>query len=363
MSAHGEFCAEESLLPKSEREHNEIIRGEEQTQIQKRRRKYTLSIVCISIACIIIGFASIYFLNRTAHEPVVSIARCKNPAVRHEWRSLSTEEKGAYVRAVQCLRTVPSRLGLNQTLYDDFPYFHARTGEDGPAHYTAAFLSWHRWFLHLYETALRQQCGYKGHLPYWDWSLDWENITLAPVWDAATGFGGNGNASDTQSFRGFCVTDGPFARLELSFIGPMDVPHCLSRNFLKGENITSYAQAIRPMALDDLLRTLRYEDFSLALERGPHLSIPFSIHGDFSVPSAPQDPVFFLHHTQLDRLWWKWQQADLRTRLYDYAGSVVSNSTTKSAGLHDMLFYGQLGPDVTVSDIMDTRAGPLCYEY
>jgi tyrosinase len=34
------------------------------------------------------------------------------------------------------------------------------------AHGNAAFLSWHRWFIHLYERALRESCGYTGHLAY-----------------------------------------------------------------------------------------------------------------------------------------------------------------------------------------------------
>ena len=160
--------------------------------------------------------------------------------------------------------------------------------------------------MNIYEHALRKQCAYTGHLTlfsprscllnspaylirYWDWSLDWEDITLAPVWDSVLGFGGNGNSSDSRpGFRGFCVTDGPFANLELLFIGPMDVPHCLSRDFLRGENLTTYAQRIRPQALEELLRLPSYEAFNEAVETGPHLSLPFSIHGDFSVPTAPQ---------------------------------------------------------------------------
>ena len=56
---------------------------------------------------------------------------CDSLAVRHEWRDLSKEEKKEYLQAVRCLREHPSSLGLNQSLYDDFPYFHTRTGEDG----------------------------------------------------------------------------------------------------------------------------------------------------------------------------------------------------------------------------------------
>lgn len=75
------------------------------------------------------------------------------------------------------------------------------------------------------------------------------------------------------------------------------------------------------------------------------------------------DPVFFLHHTQLDRLWWNWQEADPAKRLQDYTGRTVSNSTEKAAKLADSLSYGDLGPTVKVSEIMNTRTGPLCYVY
>ena len=75
------------------------------------------------------------------------------------------------------------------------------------------------------------------------------------------------------------------------------------------------------------------------------------------------DPLFFLHHTQLDRQWWKWQQADREKRLRDYSGRAVFNSTERAAGLEDLLFYGDLGPTVRVLDIMDTTTGPLCYAY
>ena len=50
-------------------------------------------------------------------------------------------------------------------------------------------------------------------------------------------------------------------------------------------------------------------------------------------------------------------------RLKDYSGGVIHNTTEELASLEDLLWYGDLGPSVRVSDIMDTKGGPLCYVY
>lgn len=85
---------------------------------------------------------------------------------------------------------------------------------------------------------------------------------------------------------------------------------------------------------------------------------------DVAVPLLIQfiDPVFFLHHTQLDRLWWRWQQADPQQRLTEYLGRAAQNST-ESASLEDVLPMGNLAPDVQVSEIMATESELLCYRY
>ena len=55
-------------------------------------------------------------------------AACTKPLFRREWRSLSHHEQHNYIQAVQCLKRKSSRLGLNQSLYDDFPYVHFHFG-------------------------------------------------------------------------------------------------------------------------------------------------------------------------------------------------------------------------------------------
>lgn len=36
---------------------------------------------------------------------------------------------------------------------------------------------------------------------------------------------------------------------------------------------------------------------------------------------SPGDPIFFLHHTYLDKLWWEWQSQDLSQRLTEIGGN------------------------------------------
>lgn len=159
----------------------------------------------------------------------------------------------------------------------------------------------------MYELTLKKQCGYNGSLVYaspalikcvraisdlwcryWDWSLDWEDLTLSPVWDSDTGFGGNGNSSDEKSVaHGSCVTDGPFARLVALFWGVEDKPHCLSRGFAKHEKVKKFGLKVKPEALQKLLEEPDYDSFNLGLENGPHDTIPSIVRGDFYKVTAP----------------------------------------------------------------------------
>jgi hypothetical protein len=57
---------------------------------------------------------------------------------RREWRTLTMFQKHDYIAAVRCLKITPSRLALNHTLYDDFPYIHYHIGEYGTLHLDAS---------------------------------------------------------------------------------------------------------------------------------------------------------------------------------------------------------------------------------
>ena len=74
------------------------------------------------------------------------------------------------------------------------------------------------------------------------------------------------------------------------------------------------------------------------------------------------DPVFFLHHTNLDRLWAQWQQTDPAKRLNAYDGKTNGNSV-EPAQLSDMLDMDGLSRNLMVQDVMETQGGQFCYKY
>ncbi len=92
--------------------------------------------------------------------------------------------------------------------------------------------------------------------------------------------------------------------------------------------------------------------------------------------TSPGDPLFYFHHTSLDRLWWIWQMQDPDTRLYavPYAngggGSMQMGHrkwTEEAAdpldGIVDMEW---LGPPIKLRETHDQlggNGGAFCYIY
>ncbi|CAF9916149.1 MAG: hypothetical protein ALECFALPRED_010534 [Alectoria fallacina] len=158
------------------------------------------------------------------------------------------------------------------------------------AHESAAFLAWHRYFIHIYERKLKEQCGYTGVLTYWDWGLDWEDITTSPVWDGETGFGGDGNPRKGESIaQGHCIENGPFTELEVPYFDMIYHPHCLSRGFQSGQGLKNLSSKLSPEALDNILESRDYDTFNLGLEHGAHLAVPRSLFKKDAVADVKED--------------------------------------------------------------------------
>lgn len=141
---------------------------------------------------------------------------------------------------------------------------------------------------------------------------------------------------------------------------------------------------IQPEYVNETLKRPNYELFFESLENGAHNSIPQLLQGDWLTFTAPNGelsepswpwkitdkpvyPVFFLHHAQVDRLWWIWQMKDPDTRLKQFQGPAEDfrNITIKhsTASKTDTLLMGGIADDMNVEDVMDTKGEYLCYEY
>lgn len=271
---------------------------------------------------------------------------CTSPAVRKEWRELSGAEKAEYLKAAVCLRGLPKQkyadINAVTTRLDELVYTHFSLNLD--IHFVANFLPWHRWFVQLHEDLLRSECGFAGNMPYWDWSIDADarDTQNSPVFDPDTGFGGDGKltGSDVPGF-GRCVVDGPFANSNLTLAmgwpdmnTPGDRLHCFTREFNGGlgndENGVPIIGDMQASAYDSkVMNTIygfdNYAEMHEMLEGLPHaqsmsfffcLALTASnvlttgivhsiIFGDMGPATSPNEPLFFLHHANVDRAWAK----------------------------------------------------------
>ncbi|MFO0847189.1 MAG: tyrosinase family protein [Gemmataceae bacterium] len=139
-------------------------------------------------------------------------------------------------------------------------------------HGTQHFLSWHRAYLHFFERILRQQSGDAALcLPYWDWDTSRVLPDAYRVPDSA---------SNPLWHPGRTLNDG-------SPLQPEDV------SGLSG----ALAAGGYPGA----------GGFNSLLEDNPHGTVHGAVGGDMgSVPTAARDPIFWLHHANVDRLWDVW---------------------------------------------------------
>lgn len=247
--------------------------------------------------------------------------------VRKSASALSPAEQSAFTAAILQLKSQPSRLSpgdAQRGRYDDFVQVHLNamavmnTSPPGPSwgHMAAAFGPWHRVLLHQFESEL-QQIDPGVALPYWDWTADHD--ASSPIWSG--GFlGGDGQGADGR------VPDGPFAgsagNWQLRVLDdPQHDPPYLTR-FL-GQDPSARALPTAAMVTAALARApydvMPWEDmtrdrhdpaqlagFRIRLEVSLHNLVHRWVNGAMAAMASPNDPVFWLHHGNIDRLWSNW---------------------------------------------------------
>lgn len=170
-------------MPSQERLNYNSQKFFDPDRLQDSSKKKTTLIAkyLVALSLVLAIIITLALTSRKVLKSEINSSPCKKPSFRREWLSLSTAEKREYIQSVTCLQTQPSQIGMNHSLYDDFPYVHnqqncktfcpSQKGRLRPmlsisiAHGAAEFLAWHRYFLLTYENTLKQQCNYSGSLP------------------------------------------------------------------------------------------------------------------------------------------------------------------------------------------------------
>lgn len=292
-----------------------------------------------------------------------ALTGCEPTRVRKNVKDLTAEEKRDFVEAVLKLKHTPSPFNEQLSWYDQFVVFHkqvtrASIKEHNQGHHNPAFLPWHRKLLMLYEDALREVSGKPDlTLPYWDWTdpastqAVFSEDFMGPGGDPSDGYavlsspfrkGGDwkieilpddpknleraGGKGTTWLVRALGVDSGNLDVCpdnpdklckQYSFRLPetRDVEHCLS---VPTFDKASWDMYVSP---NESFRNC-LEGFSGDLKdpiQNMHNIVHDWVAGVFlegdkirygtmePLETSPNDPVFFLHHANVDRIWSQWE--------------------------------------------------------
>ncbi|KAF7558367.1 hypothetical protein G7046_g5803 [Stylonectria norvegica] len=120
-------------------------------------------------------------------------------------------------------------------------------------------------------------------------------------------------------------------------------------------------------AAEKIFAALDYSTFRIALDSGMHPAAHKFGGGDlYDFYSSPNDPVFFLLHSQIDRIWSVWQAQDYNVRKDQVGGTVTFRNLPPSekATLNSTLkFDKSIGGDVTFGDAVSSIENAFCYIY
>ena len=167
-------------------------------------------------------------------------------------------------------------------------------------HHENRYNPWHRTYLNVFEDALRTVPGCEDvTLPYWDITSRIPDFLYAPPFDAYTlprGIGGGFEA-------GYVTTRDSADQVEAN-VSEAGIPGQITEAL--GKSVWSQFNTGIIKAHDNghgaTGDTLRQQDV------------------------AAYDPLFWFFHANLDRLWWKWQQALNATTLNGFLSTVTGST-------------------------------------
>ncbi len=169
------------------------------------------------------------------------------------------------------------------------------------------FLPWHRELVNRFEALLRMVDS-RLSLHYWDWTRD-----ASPLFSPAFMGGGSGDAGDPWLAAGFYVPGADPYRGDSAFDpankNPADPPRTLTR---------AYSGGTIPAATDTAIVEAADYQAMRALLEGAHNTSHGLIGGTLSDGHTSfRDPIVFLLHANVDRLFTRWQTDPAHTDRLD----------------------------------------------
>jgi len=222
---------------------------------------------------------------------------------------------------------------------------------NGCQHGSFLFLSWHRMYLYYFERILRKASGDPTFaLPYWNYTKAEQNL-LPEVFRLP--------GDDTNSL--FTPERSPDINAGHG-LRPSDVDYERAyrfTNFLSPPGSGASFGGMRVTAPMHFPMEMNGQRIFGQLENQPHNQIHTQVGGRTGLMSdansAARDPIFWLHHANIDRLWQGWLNR----------GPVRVNPTTNSFWMtYKFHFFDEDGIEVTMSgaDVLDMTA-QLGYQY
>lgn len=251
--------------------------------------------------------------------------------------------------------------GIEQELstYDIFVFWHVfamripmQTGN--AAHSNPLFLPWHRMYLLRLEEHLQRVLNDSNFgLPYWDWAEDGElgfSARTSALWQ-------NNNMGVSRGQ----VTAGNISSMQVRLLlaggnqlwsiqpRPIERNAAIDARTLPRKN--HVAQAINDLSYDRSPWSINATGHRNRLEgwiNGPqlHNRVHVWVGGDMTPGSSPNDPVFFLNHCNVDRIWEAWMQS--RGRQYN----PQPNEGIEGQRLNDIM-VSILGDAMTPAQVLD----------
>ncbi len=157
------------------------------------------------------------------------------------------------------------------------------------------FLPWHREYVVMYEKAVRSETGHQNFaMPYWDWTVD-RNFP-APFSDPT--YKGKANPLYVSG-RTLTTSNWP---LKDSIVGPDVMKQIYSET-----DFQAFGTSKNPRQNNlDMSWVVAGGGVQGTLERTPHNNIHNFIGAFMPSAGSPRDPIFMMHHGNIDRIWAHW---------------------------------------------------------